>query len=102
MDEAKKTGGPLWLKVPHDGTDKNKQAAFPDPDCDEARLAFERVNIMLFAKHLSPKDIAAVQMLFSLADAYMNLTTCDSGQESRVNRLREIWRARRAQNGGAK
>jgi len=100
MSETKKTAGPLWLTVPHDGTDKNKQAAFPNPDADGASEAFEIVHCLM--PRLSSEDQAAMRRLYEYADAYMNLTTCDSGQESRVNRLREIWRARRAQKGGAK
>jgi hypothetical protein len=99
MDETKKTGGPLWLTVPHDGTDKNKQSAFPNPDADGADEAFELVVSLM--RRFPAEEKAALRRVYEYADAYMNLTTCDSGQESRVNRLREIWRARRAQNGGA-
>lgn len=96
---------PLRLRVPHDETDEtdeSKVASFPNPDHDAVDKAFGRANDLLFSKRLGVEDEAAVRMLYSIAEAYMHLTTYDLGQEVCVTRLRQIWRARRAAKGGAK
>lgn len=89
----------MSLRLPHGETDPDKTYSMPDPDALGA--AYEAVYRARFygGPPASPDDIARV---LTLAGGYLDLTTYELGQECCVEKLRDIWRARRALAGEAK
>lgn len=90
------------LRLPHDETAPEKLYSFPNPDA--LIVAFRALNqeVYLFADDeqrsrdrvtVSYDHVAYVLML---ANAYLDLTMYELGQECCVEKLRDIWRARRA------
>lgn len=81
------------MSLPHDETDERERYSMPDPD--EHADAFSRVYRHRWYGEAEPsrEDFERVIML---ADGYLSLTTYELGQECCVEKLRDIWRARRA------
>lgn len=81
---------PLRLRLPINATDERERYSMPYPD-DER---FWEVRHRFFAAgEITQAD---GHYLFALAEAYLHLTTYPLGQERCVQKLRDIWRARRA------
>ncbi len=80
------------ILLPHGEKDPSKQYTFPDPLHGPFIEAEQRARYN--PKALTRSDILA---LCSLASAYRSLTAYELGQECCVGKLRDIWRARRAQ-----
>lgn len=90
------------LRLPHDETDPAKRYSMPDPD---GRLF---ASYDAARRRLSPgcslEDLPAevrlsreeLEHVLRLAMGYLDLTTYSLGQEHCVEKLRDIWRARRA------
>jgi hypothetical protein len=91
----------VMLRLPHSETAPEKLYSFPNPDT--LIVAFRALNqeVYLFADDeqrsrnrvtVSYEHVAYVLML---AHAYLDLTMYELGQEHCVEKLRDIWRARR-------
>lgn len=95
--ETKRVAG--RLRLPHDETDESKRYTMPDPDalCHLLASARDKTYPYNFGQ-FDPSVITREEMvaLTSLAEGYLTLTTYELGQEHCVEKLRDIWRARRA------
>jgi hypothetical protein len=86
------------LLLPMGEEDPRKTYTMPDPDglCDAM------VSIYDDAWHRKPQgprvevDLADLRRVLGLATGYLDLTTYALGQEHCVQKLRDIWRSRRA------
>jgi len=91
------------LRLPHDETDERKRYTMPDPDAliELVRSARDKTYPHDFGA-FDPSVITREEMvaLTSLAEGYFVLTTYELGQEHCVQKLRDIWRARRADDKG--
>lgn len=88
------------LLLPPGEEDPGKTYVMPDPG-DLLRDAYVRAYHAVYRGSLgddSPVTLTRrdAQRLLSLADGYLTLTTYALGQEHCVEKLRDIWRARRA------
>lgn len=83
------------LRLPHDETDERKRYSMPDPD-EHAEAYGEVYRCLYGGEELSREQLKRV---LELAGGYMALTTYELGQECCVEKLRDIWRARRAREG---
>jgi hypothetical protein len=82
------------LKLPSGETDPGKRYSMPDPDAlADAYSALYRAR-WYGERDATPEEVSQVLML---AQAYLHLTTYELGQECCVRKLRDIWRARRAE-----
>jgi len=81
------------LQLPHGETNPRKRYVFPNPD--ELAAAYTAVRRHHYNGEREPtrQEMARVLML---AGGYLGLTTYELGQECCVEKLRDIWRARRA------
>ena len=84
------------LLLPHGEQDPAKQYIFPDP------LHGPFIEAERKARY-NPQALTSTELLAlcSLASAYRSLTADELGQEHCVKKLRDIWRARRAQEKGS-
>lgn len=87
------------MRLPHDETDERKRYAMPDPDA----LAPAYGSLYDAAWYRGDRTTETVTVsreelrrLLSLAGGYLDLTTYELGQEHCVEKLRDVWRARRA------
>jgi hypothetical protein len=87
MDKSK------WLRLPHGETEEAKRYTMPSPD--EMTDAYDAVRRHLYYDERKPTD-AELKCVVELACAYLHLTMYELGQECCVEKLRDIWRARRA------
>lgn len=107
----KPIGARAMMRLPHDETDPQKLYSFPDPDvlidsyialrdevhppfADSAEFAVGRRERSDSGKRVVTYTHAAYVLM--LANAYLTLTTYELGQEHCIQKLRDIWRARRA------
>jgi hypothetical protein len=81
------------MRLPHDETDMRKRYTLPDPDVlgDSVTIAHR----YLYYGEREPTKVEW-QNVVALAEAYFFLTTYTLGQEHCVEKLRHVWRARRA------
>jgi hypothetical protein len=89
------------IPLPHGEADSRKRYSMPDPDSlepvyTEAYRAFYSAGLSL-GEHGSLTD-KQISVLFALASGYLDLTMYELGQECCVEKLRDIWRARRAES----
>ncbi len=85
------------LRLPHGETDETKVYLMPNPaSCNESLHEIRHwvFNGALDGHRPEYRHFAAV---VSLAEAYTHLTASPLGQEHSVRKLRDIWRARRAE-----
>ncbi len=83
----------MRLQLPHGETDERKRYSFPDPDA-LGGLYESAYRAAWYEKRPLERD--EVLALLSMASGYLDLTTYELGQECCVEKLRDIWRARRA------
>ena len=84
---------PLLMRLPIGSTDPGETYAMPDPDV--LGEAFERAyRHRYYGEGLG--DQRDWDRVLMLARGYLGLTTYELGQECCVEKLRDIWRARRA------
>lgn len=84
------------LRLPVGETDPNKIYHYPDPDALKPDYLEARSKFYTSGGRTQPLSEHELYVLFELAGAYLNLTTYALGQECCVEKLRDIWRARRA------
>jgi hypothetical protein len=93
------------IKLPRGETDTRKTYVFPDPDALGQLLWRTRYAYLYPVGIDEPRpstvDVARgdLEKLLAYAEAYIDLTTYELGQEHCVKKLRDIWRARRALHG---
>lgn len=90
---------PIRMNLPHGETGSHKTYSMPDPDelsegyTDAYRAHYYSTTELGTHGTLSEKQIST---LLTLASGYLDLTMYELGQECCVEKLRDIWRARRA------
>lgn len=95
---------PMRMKLPHSETDPRKTYSMPDPDAmmdacmDARRVVFPPCTGELGSPPYPDVTLTYTQAvaLITLTEGYLDLTMYELGQESCVEKLRDIWRARRA------
>ncbi len=94
---------PMRIKLPHGEVDPIDTYSMPDPDAlvdtyFDARRAVFPANGVLQSPPYPDVTLTYSQAvdLLALAEGYLTLTTYELGQECCVEKLRDIWRARRA------
>lgn len=95
---------PLRVTLPHGETDPRKTYSLPNPEA--LRPARDRVRHACYPQPAfsAPDQITVdrsdLVRLLMLADGYLVLAAGPGGQELMVGKLRDLWRARRALEGG--
>lgn len=80
-----------FLRLPDSSAPPEERYAMPDPDA----LCESRSRLRRAAYGDGTVDIKDVKRVLWLADGYIDLTMYELGQECCVEKLRDIWRARR-------
>lgn len=95
----------LRMNLPHGETDSRKTYSMPDPDalsdaCSEAHHAVFPHTSELRGPPYPDVTLTYSQAvaLLTLSEGYRVLTMHELGQEHCVEKLRDIWRARRARD----
>lgn len=81
------------MPLPHGESDPAKEYSMPDPD------ALLETYDAAYSAHYSEKRALTehqLAVILTLASGYLDLTMYALGQECCVEKLRDIWRARRA------
>lgn len=91
----------LVVRLPHDESDPRKRYVLPDPDycADAYSVAYRATYYSGRPLGETPSitiDYETMARLLALAGGYIDLTTYELGQEACVEKLRDLWRARRA------
>ncbi len=89
------------MKLPHGETDPGKQYSMPDPDAEHDTFFDARRAVFPGTGDLTPRETVTMTYgqavtLLTLAEGYLDLTMYELGQEICVEKLRDIWRVRRA------
>ena len=89
------------VRLPHAETDPAKRYSLPDPDyLGEAYTSAYRTTYYsgraLGDRSPVTVDYEVMSGLLMLSGGYLSLTTYELGQEACVEKLRDLWRARRA------
>jgi len=89
------------MRLPHGETDERKRYSLPDPDALSEH--YEKAYDAVYYRGRPLGDASPVTLdkddaaaLLILARGYLDLTTYELGQECCVEKLRDVWRARRA------
>ena len=88
-----------YMQLPHDETDERKRYAMPDPDELMSLYRAARDRRYYPNSRQCYTDEQITDALIALAGGYLDLTTYELGQECCVQKLRDIWRARRIAEG---
>ena len=98
-DERWRAAG--MLRLPHDETDESKRYTMPHPDALATNYGAVRSKLYPCVRLEDlPETVTLgrveLEHVLRLAGGYLDLTTYQLGQEHCVEKLRDIWRARKA------